>query len=201
MSDEAYFAALDAEVVVDADEPSARRARELCFLLLTGQNTSGELSELLDDAELAEDVRRRLDLCGVELHHARAHGKFLVSGAGDLRDLGATGGLREPELAALAYLFVHLQEAPAPGDGKPTMLVADFCDRFGTVRGWKRDFVRRAVLGPLERHEYIKIVTPGDRRSRAFISAGPRMALLDRRRLLARLDREALAAVDAGHES
>lgn len=192
--DDAYFDTLEAHA--PADSMLGRRAREICFLLLTSNTAAPELAELSTDVELAEEVRSRLDACGLEIHHARSYGRYLVSGAADLRDQGANGGLREAELAALGYLFVHLHEAPAPHDGKPTMLVADFCERFGKQRGWNRRYVRSAVIGPLERHDYIRVVTPGDRRSEAYLSAGPRMALIDRRRLLSRLDREALRAID-----
>lgn len=165
-------------------------ARRVCHQLICGRADLSDLPQLTEDPELAAEVQRRLDACGMQLQQARGWGRWVVTGAPELRSDAAGHGLNAPQLAALAFLFVHLAVAPAPGDDEtPRMLVSEFTAQFGKPHGWKADFVRRAVLGPLETMEYVKVVTPGGQRRQAFLTAGPRMALLDRARLLRRAER------------
>jgi hypothetical protein len=165
-------------------------ARRICHQLLCGRTELTDLPELAEDPALAAEVRARLHACGLEIAQARGWGRWVVTGAAELRDEAGGHGLNTPQLAALAYLFVTLDVAPAPSDETTTRLtVTDFTARFARPRGWKADFVRRAVLGPLESMEYIRVVTPGGERRQAYIQPGPRMSLLDRGRVLRRLER------------
>lgn len=174
------------------DEPGglSEQARRICHQLICGRTELSDLPELASDPQLASEVQRRLDACGLEIRQARGWGRWVITGAGDLRDSTSGHGLNEPQLAALAFLFVQLDVAPAPSDqDTPRMPVSDFTASFGRPRGWKADYVRRAVLGPLEALEYIRVITPGGERRRAYVQAGPRMSLLDRGQMLRRLDR------------
>lgn len=130
------------------------------------------------DPQLRAEIDRRLSLVGFRLtqSHGRlyAHAETLNEGA---------GGYSEPQLAALAQLAADLVIAPAPGPGTPSVLVSDFHARFAAAQGWSKQWVRRAVLGPLERDGYIRVVAPGQRRTDEFIQAGPRLPLIDTGRL------------------
>lgn len=139
------------------------------------------------DPELRAEIDRRLGLVGfalAELHgRLYAHAEAINEGA---------GGYSEPQLAALAQLAADLLLAPAPGSGTPNVLVSDFHARFAAAQGWSKQWVRRAVLGPLERDGHIRVVAPGQRRTDEFIQAGPRLHLID----LGRLSRALNAALE-----
>lgn len=165
-----------------------RRARSICHLIICGRPSAGDLPELHGDLDLADEVRRRLHACGLELHLLRGHNRWAVIGAPELRD-EVPNGLAEPQLAALAHLYVQLEVAAAPDQDTPRVGVREFCQTFGASRGWTVDYVRRAIVGPLERAEYVKTVTPGQSRRAAYLVAGPRMGALDRRRIVRRLER------------
>ena len=168
-----------------------RRARSICHRVICGRPTTGDLPELHEDPDLAEEVQRRLSACGLRLALAKGYGRGGVVGVSELRPEVPEQALSEPQLAALAYLYVQLDVAPAPSDHpRPRVLVHEFCKTFGAGRGWSVSYVRRAVLGPLETGEYVKVVEPGASRREAFVQPGPRMALLDRRRLTRRLERQ-----------
>lgn len=177
-----------------------QRAQAICHRLLCSQPTLSDLPELQEDPELAEEVRRRLHTCGLELHAARGWNRWVVTGLPELRD-EVEHELNQPQLAALAYLYLHLEVAPAPHeDERPRLRVHDFCARFGAPRGWNIDYVRRAIIGPLERADYVRTVTPQGSRREAYLIAGPAMILLDRRRMLRRLERF-LDQQEAGEEA
>lgn len=165
-------------------------ARRICHQLLCGSASLSDLPELQEDPQLAAEVGHRLQACGLELHQAKGWKRWMVTGAADLREQTKGHDLNQPQLAALAYLFTTLSAAPAPSDEEVArMRVQDFTSGFGRSRGWKADYVRRAVLGPLERMEYVRVVTPSGSRREAYIQPGPRMSLLDRSRLLRHLER------------
>ncbi len=169
--------------------PLEARAREISQLILCSPAGAGGLDDLAADPALAEEVAARLDACGLQLHRSRAHGRWLAATAPDLRD-AATHGLSEPQLAALGALYVSLEIAPEPGpDTKARLAVTEFCEQFAAPRGWQAAHVRRTILGPLEAHGYIRVTQPQGSRRAAVIAAGPRMALLDRRRIIRGLER------------
>ncbi len=171
----------------------ARQAREICLTLISGpvELTDARVRALRTDPDLAAEVRRRLDACGVALVAAKGFGRWAVVAAEDLRD-NADSGLSEQQRAALAHLLIAL--GPTGGGGEPAPLsVLEFCRTFGTPRGLRRETVRSTVLGALERRDYIRVHTPEGRRSDATITAGARMSLLDRRALLRHLESEVLS--------
>lgn len=163
------------------------QARILACRIVCGDATDEDTAQVLDDELLLGEINRRLDAVGLEWRPATG----VVLAAADLRSDHATGGLREAELAALASLVVSLELAPTPNEHGKRLRVVDFCETFGKPRGWKREYVRSAVLGPLERAGYIRVVTPSDRRTEQYITVGDRMKLIDNRKLLREIERAA----------
>jgi len=165
-------------------------ARRICHQLICGRTDLTDLPQLQEDPELASEVRRRLDAVGLDLQQAKGWGRWVVTGDPQLRAFSDGHGLNQPQMAALAFLLVSLDVAPAPGDEQtPRMAVSDFTSRFAKPRGWSADFVRRMILAPLEKQDYVRVVVPGGERRQAYIVSGPRMSLLDRGRVLRRLER------------
>lgn len=154
----------------DGAEAAALAQRLLC-------DETVEAKHITDPA-LRDEIDRRLGQVGFRLTQSGgrlyAHAEALNEGA---------GGYSEPQLAALAQLASDLLIAPAPGPGTPNVTVADFHARFAAAQGWSKQWVRRAVLGPLERDGHIRVVAPGQRRTDEYIQAGPRLALIDTARL------------------
>jgi hypothetical protein len=172
------------------EEESSDQAREICHQLLCGETSLSSLPQLAEDPHLASEVERRLDACGLTLRQARGWGRWMVTGDPALVSTTDGHGLNTPQLSALAWLLVELEIAPQPQeDSSNKILVSEFSERYGKPQGWNADYLRRAVLGALEKLEYVRVVTPGGQRRQAFITAGPRMSLLDRRGVLRRLER------------
>lgn len=130
------------------------------------------------DPGLVREVEELLDAVGFRL--GLVDDRYYAVAA-DLED-GASG-YSEPQLAALALLSVELVVAPVPGQEtpRPRISVSEFHRRISDGQGWSKEWLRRAVLGPLERDGYLRVTAPGQRRSAEFIEAGPRLLLIDAR--------------------
>lgn len=141
--------------------------RELCRQLLCNGSVT---TAALRDSGLLEEVRERLDQVG-----------FVLAKDGEQYWAAAVGGdsYTTAQRAAIALLAVGLQLAPDPTHATPQLGLGDFCDRLGSEQGWSRAWIRRAVLGPLERDGYCRIVKPDGNRTDAYIVAGPRLAMVD----------------------
>ena len=183
---------LDDHLDLNAPLPDSfdEEARRVCHQLICGRTDLSDLPQLQEDPQLAAEVQRRLHAVGLELAQAKGWGRWVVTGDPQLRAFSDGHGLNQPQMAALAFLLVSLDVAPAPGDEQtPRMAVTDFTSRFARPRGWSADFVRRMILAPLEKQDYVRVVVPGGERRQAYITSGPRMSLLDRNRVLRRLER------------
>lgn len=161
------------------DEEEVRR---LCAAILTdlGPATQGL------DPIVREQAVERLWRVGVRV--GESEGRLWGLVAIEEENLAYT----EAQLAALAFLAVPLRMAPAPGGPRPRVAVEAFAREFAPEQGWSKEWLRRAVLGPLERDGFLRVVAPGQRRSDAYIEAGPRLGLLDLRTL-----RRSLRQMDA----
>jgi hypothetical protein len=176
------------------DELTASRARSICHRVICGRAPANEIADLATDPDLAAEVSRRLDACGLRL--ALVGGRYLVTGDPDLRHEVPEHSLSEPQTAALAHLYMALVVAPHP-DGespRPRVDLRTFCREFGAPRGWSIDHVRRLVIGALSTAEYVRVVAPQGHRREAYVEAGPRMELIDRTRLMRLLERVDIAA-------
>lgn len=159
-------------------------AADLCRALLCDERPS---SGRLRDPDLAGEVTRRLAAVG--FRWAAVDGRAYAVAHTDRSDPDTGMPYTEPQLAAIARLAIDLVIAPAPGEGpRAQVKVDDFHRCFAPERRWSKAWLRRAVLGPLERDGYINVVAPGQRRSDAYIEAGPRLRLLDVRRITQALE-------------
>lgn len=162
-------------------------ARELCRALLCDGRPSGARFR---DPEIAAAVTARLRAVG--FRWAVIDGRAYAVAEDD----GVVGedavAYTEPQLAAIARLAIELVVAPEPHEeSRATITVDQFHRSFAPERRWSKAWLRRAVLGPLERDGYINVVAPGQRRSDAFIEAGPRLRMIDARRIARALEEAA----------
>jgi hypothetical protein len=153
-------------------------ARSLCRCLLCDQRVS---AAALRDPQLRLLVDERLDAVGFRVGLVDGVA-WAVARADAFEDDEA--GFSVAERAALALLAVELLVAPEPqAETRPRLTVTRFAELLGREQGWSKAWLRRAVLGRLERDGYIKVVAPGQRRSDEYVEAGPRLRLLDLRGL------------------
>lgn len=151
-------------------------------------------SSRISDPIVRDEVQSRLEAVGFRL--GEADGRLWAVARAEMSDPETGTGYGEVELAALAHLAICLIVAPAPspGSARARLRVDDFHREFAAGTGWSKGWLRRAVLGPLERDRFVRVVAPGQRRSDEFIEAGPRLRLIDTRRLSAAI--EALEQAD-----
>jgi len=163
------------------DEAEARR---ICRALLCDERPS---AARLRDPGIAQMVSQRLDAVG--FRWAVVDGRAYAVSQVDALDTDQGMAYTEPQLAAIARLAIELVAAPEPREGRRAALGVDaFHQTFAPEQRWSKAWLRRAVLGPLERDGYIRVVAPGQRRSDAFIEAGPRLRMIDTRQIARALE-------------
>lgn len=174
MSDETPLLRLADDPEADLDlgfEIHEDEARALCQLLLCNEQVP---AKSLIDPSLRAEVSRRLAEVGFGL--GQVDGRIYA--IADAINEGSAG-YSDPQLAAIAQLAIELLAAPGPGQARARIGVSEFHASFSRSQGWSKEWLRRAVLGPLERDGYLKVIAPGQRRSAEYIEAGPRLRLLN----------------------
>ena len=150
-----------------------QQLRGLCARIVCGQAEPQDEDELARDPELAREVQERLERCGMRLFRQAGRAPLaLVEGVDELGRL---------QRAALAHCALRLH--PDARGRAERVGVAELAE----LLSQKESYVRRAVLGPLERRGFVRVVKPDQRATGAYVTGGPLMRALDIAALEARL--------------
>jgi hypothetical protein len=155
--------------------------RLLAASFLAGRAEAADEQLLLAEPELAAELERRLDACGVRLVREAGEAPLCVVEV-DNDDLS------ELALACLARIAVSVQK---PQAGRRARLdVRELWEEVGKPNGYTEAYVRRAGLGPLEQRKLVHVVKPEQAEEGPYVVAGPALRAIDGAhvaRLLARL--------------
>lgn len=147
--------------------------RALAARLLAGSGEEADEELLAAEPQLAAELAERLAACGVRLW--RAPGQAPLALIEDGEEL--------PRLPRAALAHCALRLHPQAEGSERRVKVADLAE----LLGYAESYVRRAVLGPLERRGLVRVVKPDQRAEGAYVVAGPLLAAVDLAALRARL--------------
>jgi len=147
--------------------------RALAGRIVAGQAEPADEEELARDPEVAREIAERLERCGMRLFRQPDRPPLaLIDGVDELGRL---------QRAALAHCALRLHpDARRRGERVAVTELAELLSQ-------KESYVRRAVLGPLERRGFVRVVKPDQRATGAYVTAGPLLRALDLPALEARL--------------
>lgn len=155
--------------------------RSLCARLLSACAETEDTELLSANPDLEREVRERLEACGVSLVRPAGEAPLAVIRGGEEE-------LSELSLAALGLAALVLNNGSS-GSGRPKLALDDLVERLGGEHS--AAYVRRAVVGPLERRGLVKVIKPGQRVEGAYLVAGPALAAIDAEMVKARLQETA----------